>query len=101
MIGYCALISSVAELYNPVDADTDRWWVQHALESLPAQRKKVMVLVKIEGRSYQEVSDLLGVSTSTIRDHVVKGTKSLKAYLENKLTLVLAIAAIIATAVKK
>ena len=95
------LISSVTELYHPIDANTDRQWVLQALESLPAQRKKVMSLVKIEGRSYQEVSNLLGVSTSTIRDHVVKGTKSLKAYLDDKLTLVLAVAAILATAVKK
>nr|WP_067060397.1 sigma-70 family RNA polymerase sigma factor [Mucilaginibacter sp. L294] len=95
------LISSVTELYNPVDTDIDNQWVRHALESLPAQRKKVMSLIKLEGRSYQEVSDLLGVSTSTIRDHVVKGTKSLKAYLlANKLTLVLVMAKIIAAAVK-
>ncbi|MBL4678576.1 MAG: sigma-70 family RNA polymerase sigma factor [Mucilaginibacter sp.] len=96
------LISSVSELYDPAAADTDRQWIQQALESLPAQRKKVMALVKIEGRSYQEVSDLLGVSTSTIRDHVVKGTKSLKAYLvNNELALITVTASIIAASVKK
>lgn len=95
------LINSVAELYDPVAEHLDRELVYKALESLPAQRKKVMAMVKIEGRSYQEVSELLGVSTSTIRDHVVKGTKSLRAYfMENELTLMLVTASMIAAAIK-
>ncbi|MFD0793093.1 RNA polymerase sigma factor [Mucilaginibacter litoreus] len=96
------LIRSVAELYDPVGETLDKELIYKALESLPAQRKKIMAMVKIEGRSYQEVGDLLGISTSTIRDHVVKGTKSLRAYfMENELTLMLLVAAIIATGVKK
>lgn len=95
------LIQSVSELYDPMADNLDRQLVYQALESLPAQRKKVMAMVKIEGRSYEEVSNLLGISTSTIRDHVVKGTKSLRAYfMENELTLMLVTAAMIATAVK-
>ncbi|MEN0056660.1 MAG: sigma-70 family RNA polymerase sigma factor [Mucilaginibacter sp.] len=95
------LINSFTELYDPIASQVDRQLVYQALESLPAQRKKVMSMVKIEGRSYEEVSSLLGVSTSTIRDHVVKGTKSLKAYfMENELTLMLIAAAVIARSVK-
>ncbi|MDR6941566.1 RNA polymerase sigma factor [Mucilaginibacter pocheonensis] len=95
------LINSVAELYDPAASETDRQLVYHALNTLPAQRKKVMSMVKIEGMSYEEVSNLLGVSTSTIRDHVVKGTKSLKAYFaENELILVVVTASLIAMSTK-
>jgi len=94
------LINSVTELYDPGAADSDQQLIWQALDSLPAQRKKVMALVKIEGRSYQEVSNLLGISPSTIRDHVVKGTKSLKSYLlDNELTLIVLSASFIAAAV--
>ncbi|SEB17706.1 RNA polymerase sigma factor [Pedobacter hartonius] len=96
------LVNSVTELYDPMAADTDRQLIWQALDSLPAQRKKVMALVKIEGRSYQEVSSLLGISPSTIRDHVVKGTKSLKAYfMDNELTLILIAASLTIAAVTK
>lgn len=95
------LVNSVSELYDPMADHVDRQLVYQALESLPAQRKKIMAMVKIEGRSYEEVSNLLGISTSTIRDHVVKGTKSLKTYfMENGVTLTLLIAAMIASSVE-
>lgn len=90
------LVNSVTELYDPMAVDTDRQLIWQALDSLPAQRKKVMALVKIEGRSYQEVSSLLGISPSTIRDHVVKGTKSLKTYfMDNELTMIIVAASLI------
>jgi RNA polymerase sigma-70 factor (family 1) len=95
------LIDSVTELYDPMASELDRQLIYQALESLPAQRRKIFSMVKIEGKSYKEVSSQLGVSTSTIRDHVVKGTKSLKAYfLANELTLLLVTAALIATWIK-
>lgn len=68
-----------------------------ALDSLPPQRKKIFTLVKIEGMSYDEVSDLLQVSTSTINDHVVKANKSLKKYFENNNVALIALTAYMLT----
>ena len=51
---------------------------QVALNKLPPQRKQVFYLCKIEGKSYSEVSGLLGISPSTINDHIVKATRTVK-----------------------
>jgi RNA polymerase sigma-70 factor (ECF subfamily) len=55
--------------------------IQSAIEALPAQRKKVFHLCKIDGRSYEDVSAQLGISTSTISDHIVKATRFIREYL--------------------
>ena len=56
--------------------------LQDVINTLPTKRRQVFQLVKIEERSYEEVSELLRVSTSTINDHVVKATKSIREKLE-------------------
>ena len=54
--------------------------LQKAIEDLPPQRQQVFRLCKLEGKSYKEVSELLDISVSTISDHIVKGTKSVREY---------------------
>jgi RNA polymerase sigma-70 factor (ECF subfamily) len=54
-----------------------------AIESLPPQRQQIFRLCKLEDKSYKEVSELLGISVSTISDHIVKATKSIRLYFEN------------------
>ncbi len=62
--------------------------LQQALNALPPQRKQVFYLCKIEGKSYNEVSGLLGISPSTINDHIVKATHTVKKLmLANKETV--------------
>ncbi|MDB4923996.1 RNA polymerase sigma factor [Mucilaginibacter sp.] len=51
-----------------------------AIEQLPPKRKQVYILCKIEGRSYEEVSRLLGVSVSTVNEHIVKASSVVKKY---------------------
>nr|WP_226904970.1 RNA polymerase sigma-70 factor [Pedobacter schmidteae] len=72
-----------SELYSHIEEaiayrESDRF-VMDAIEELPPQRKQIYKLCKIEGQSYTEVSKLLGISTSTINDHIVKATKFLRA----------------------
>ena len=57
--------------------------LQKAIDSLPPQRQQVFRLCKLEGKTYKEVSELLGISVSTISDHIVKATKSVRDYFEN------------------
>lgn len=49
-----------------------------AIDELPPQRRRIFRLCKIEGKSYQEVSSLLGISVSTVNDHIVKATKAIQ-----------------------
>lgn len=86
------------ELYNPFETVDDpetesKAIVRSALDILPPQRKKVYTMVKLEGKSYGEVSELLGISTSTINDHVVKATKSLKSHFDQNDGLLIALLA--------
>ena len=52
-----------------------------AIENLPPQRKEVFYLCKVEGKSYLEVSRLLGISASTINDHIVKATRAVRDFM--------------------
>jgi RNA polymerase sigma-70 factor (ECF subfamily) len=52
-----------------------------ALETLSPQRKLVFVSCKLQGKSYYEVSELLGISTSTINDHIVKATRIIRQFM--------------------
>lgn len=63
--------------------------LERAVHQLPPQRKLVYTLCKIEGRSYEDVSKVLGISVSTISDHIVKATKSIKAYYLSRALLLL------------
>jgi RNA polymerase sigma-70 factor (family 1) len=87
------LIASSTANYNVIDelitGDENLAKLQQAIELLPPQRQVVIRLCKLDGKSYKEVSELLGISVSTISDHIVKGTKSIREYFEkNHKTLV-------------
>ena len=57
--------------------------------ALPPQRRKIFRLVKLEGRTYAEVSKLLNISTSTINDHVVKATKFIREQMHSDVQFVI------------
>jgi RNA polymerase sigma-70 factor (family 1) len=88
------LIAGMTELYSPVEESEHKAEVKHllqqAIDTLPAQRRKVYILCKLEGKTYVEASQLLGISVSTISDHIVKASKTLKIYAANrKISIVL------------
>ena len=56
--------------------------LEKAIAGLSPQRQQVFRLCKLQGKSYKQVSDLMGISVSTISDHIVKGTKSIRESLE-------------------
>jgi RNA polymerase sigma-70 factor (ECF subfamily) len=81
-----ALINNACDKYRHVEEkfckkEIDQL-LQNAIDMLPPKRRQVFQLVKMEERSYEEVSKLLHVSTSTINDHVVKATKYIRENLE-------------------
>ena len=51
------------------------------IEKLPAEQKKV-ILLKIEGHSWEEIAAMLGVSINTIKTHKSRGYKFLKSHLQ-------------------
>ncbi|HWJ91425.1 MAG TPA: sigma-70 family RNA polymerase sigma factor [Flavisolibacter sp.] len=53
----------------------------HVIELLPPRRKLVFELCKVQGKSYEEVSHELGISLSTISDHIVKANVFIRTEL--------------------
>src|SRR5690606_32990365 len=49
------------------------------LAQLPSQRKKIFIACKLEGKSYREVAEELGISITTVNDHIQKAMQYLKA----------------------
>lgn len=81
-----SFIAEASDAYIPFDESVEtetKQILQQALDTLPEKRKKIYTLIKIEGKTYEEVSHLLGISTSTVNDHVVKATKTLRNYFNS------------------
>ncbi|WP_333624264.1 RNA polymerase sigma-70 factor [Sphingobacterium siyangense] len=73
------------EAYSPVEQHLERKEAELALESalskLTTRQKEVFTLHKIEGKSYKEISELLGISPNTINQLIQQANKQLKATL--------------------
>lgn len=65
--------------------------LNRAIDSLSTQRQQVFRLIKLEDKSYDEVSRLLSISVSTISDHIVKANKAIREYFfnHNDVTIIL------------
>lgn len=54
--------------------------IKHAIAKLPPQRQKVFNLCRQEGKTYKEVAELLGISSHTVKEHMMLAMKSIKEY---------------------
>ena len=52
-----------------------------AIAQLPPKRKNVFTLCRLEGKSYQEASDILGISIYTVKEHLIAASKAIKSYV--------------------
>ncbi|MCL6219954.1 RNA polymerase sigma factor [Zunongwangia pacifica] len=51
-----------------------------AIAELPAGRKKVFLLSREEGKSYQEISEELDISINTVKTHIKKALEGIREY---------------------
>lgn len=56
--------------------------IQNALDSLPIEFKKSVILADIEGLSYEEIAETLGCSLGTVRSRLHRGRKMLRSKLQ-------------------
>ncbi len=74
-----------SELYHHIEEDIfkkeNEVLIAEAIEKLPPQRKLVFKLCKVEGKSYEEASQILDISISTVSNQLVKATKAIKEYV--------------------
>jgi RNA polymerase sigma-70 factor (ECF subfamily) len=88
-------VAAGEELEPPLDAVDDgpspqdrlvarkRWRLARgAIERLPAGQRAVLVLVRLEGLSYQETADALGISLGAVESRLFRAMRRLEAELE-------------------
>ncbi len=73
--------SSHRDTENGLLYDESLRLIRNAIDQLPPARRQIYVLCKIESKSYEEIATMLGISTSTINDHIVKANRFLKKAL--------------------
>lgn len=84
------------EIRKTIDIQTEREYeqliekenfdlLQKIVSMLPSQRQKVFKLCRFEEKSYEEVARMMGISKSTVNDHMVKAIKYLKRNFPEKL----------------
>jgi RNA polymerase sigma-70 factor (ECF subfamily) len=56
--------------------------VQKALVKLPAEYRTAVVLRDLEGRSYDEISEILQIPAGTVRSRIHRGREALRQLLE-------------------
>lgn len=60
----------------------DKLTVLHAaIESLPQRKRAAFTLCRLEGKTYEEAADELGISRETVKDYVKSSAKFLKEYV--------------------
>lgn len=55
--------------------------ITKAVDALPPARKRVFQLSRMEGKSYEEIAVMLGISRNGVKDHIVKALHFLRNYL--------------------
>ena len=54
------------------------------LETLPPKRRRIFVMSRMEGKSYQEISNELGLSKQTVKNQISHSLKIITSYLETE-----------------
>ena len=55
--------------------------IHKAIQSLPEKCRQVFLLSKINGLSYAEIADHLGISVKTVENQIVRGLKLIREKL--------------------
>lgn len=76
------LIITAEKKYSHVEEDLNQKQMQsilnEAVDKLSPRRKEIFKLIKMDGKSYKQVSQMLGISVSTINDHIVKANHNIR-----------------------
>jgi RNA polymerase sigma factor (sigma-70 family) len=60
--------------------------VEEAVNHLPERKKEVFRLCRYEGKSYDEVATILGISATSVKDYLKQSTRFIKDYISTHYT---------------
>lgn len=76
------IISFASEAYDHIEqsifAKENADLLRKAIDTLPPQRRRAFELCKLEGLSYRQASEEMGISLSTIKDHMVNALETIR-----------------------
>ena len=85
------MVASSSELYLHIEEDLlgkeEAQKLQQAIDLMPPQRKMVFTLCKLEGKSYREVEEIMGINAKTISSHMLQANRFLRAYFKDSAAL--------------
>lgn len=64
---------------------------EQAIEGLPPRCQQVFRLRYTKGLSLQEIADRLQISTNTVQNHLLKGTRTVREFLQRHADIVMAL----------
>ena len=80
------IVAANSELYTHIEEAVFRkentYLLNQLISRLPARRREIFVACKLEGKSYQEVAEANGISTTTVNDHIQKAMQFLRNSLQ-------------------
>lgn len=59
--------------------------LRRAIDTLPPQRRKAFELCKLEGLTYRQASEEMGISLSTLKDHMVNALEAIRLYISKNI----------------
>jgi RNA polymerase sigma-70 factor (family 1) len=66
-------------------------FLNRILASLPARSREIFSLCREQGKSYEEVADILGISRNAVKNHMVYSMKVLRNSVETELGISLSV----------
>ena len=60
--------------------------VEEAVNCLPARKKAVFILCRYEGKSYEDVAHILGISVNSVKDYLKQSNRFIKTYIAHHYT---------------
>ncbi|MEO7044567.1 MAG: RNA polymerase sigma-70 factor [Ferruginibacter sp.] len=92
---YKKIRSTATEVYTHIEeallSKENAGLLQKAIDTLPTKRKQAYQLCKMEGYSYKEASEEMGISISTLKDHMAKAREAIREYLSNNAEMIVGI----------
>jgi RNA polymerase sigma-70 factor, ECF subfamily len=77
----CGAEPTPSQAFDDRHLDSD---IAEALADLPPEYRAAVVLCDIEGLTYEEIADVLGVKLGTVRSRIHRGRAQLRAALEHR-----------------
>ena len=70
--------------YDNSDADVRLSELQSGLQSLVPEQREVLLLVSIEGLSYRQVANVLGIPDGTVMSRLHRGRQELRKWMDGE-----------------